>query len=61
MIDLLSLERGKAYGFQEYIFNLLNYFYQHRGDIQFESIIIWCRKTEVYAFEQFSDKFEIEG
>ena len=61
IIDLLTLEKGKAYGFQEYVFNLLNYFHQHRNEIYYQRIIIWCRKAEVEIFEKFADKFEIEG
>lgn len=61
IIELLGLEKGKAYGFQEYIFNLLNYFYQHRDNIQYERIIIWCKDTSRPMFKQFEDKFEIEA
>lgn len=61
IIELLGLEKGKAYGFQEYVFNLLNYFYQHRDDIRYERIIIWCKKTEIELFSRFEDKFEIEA
>ena len=60
IIDLLTLERGKAYGFQEYSFNLLNYFYQHRDDIRYERIIIWCKDTSKDMFRQYEDKFDIE-
>ena len=61
IIDLLNLEKGKAYGFQEYIFNLLNYFYQQRDEICYQRIVIWCKKAEKETFEKFADKFEIDG
>lgn len=61
LVDLLGLEKGKAYGFHEYVFNLLNYFYGHRDEIRYERIIIWCKESEEGLFRQFDDKFEIKG
>lgn len=61
VIELLNLERGKAYGFQEYICNLLNYFYYHRNDINYGRIIIWCKDTEKNFFNQYEDRFEVKG
>lgn len=59
VIDLLNIEKGKAYGYQEYIFNLLAYFYQHRDEILYDRIIIWCKSTAAGMFDDFKDKFEI--
>lgn len=59
IIDLLGIEKGKAYGYQEYIFNLLNYFYSHRQDIYYSEIIIWCKDISQIMFEPYRDKFEI--
>lgn len=61
VIELLGLEKGKAYGFHEYVFNLINYFYVHRVDIRYSSIVIWCKESEKELFSQFQDKFEIKG
>ena len=61
VIELLGVEKGKAYGFHEYVFNLLNYFYSHRETIRYERIIIWCKKSEQGLFKQFDNKFEIKG
>ena len=61
VIELLGLERRKAYGFQEYSFNLLNYFYRHRDEIRYERIIIWCKDSENELFNKFNDKFEIKA
>ena len=61
VIELLSVEKGKAYGFHEYIFNLLNYFYKHRDDILYDKVVIWCKDTSKELFRQFEDKFEIVG
>lgn len=60
-IDLLGLEQGKAYGFQEYVFNLLNYFYQHRVDIRYEQIIIWCKDSSRDMFLPYEKRFEIKS
>lgn len=61
IIDLLVLEKGKSYGFQEYVFNLLSYFYTHRESISNKEIVIWCKNTEVCLFDSFKDKFTING
>jgi len=58
VIDLLIMERGKSYGFQEYMFNLLNYFQEHRSNLLFKSIIILCKKGEESLFNNYPD-FEI--
>lgn len=60
IIDLLGLEKGKAYGFQEYIFNLLNYFYAHRENVRYEKIVIWCKDSSKDMLNGFEDKFDIE-
>lgn len=59
VIELLGLEKKKAYGFREYVFNLLDYFYNHREDIPYTHIIIWCKNTERELFSRFMEKFEI--
>ncbi len=61
IIDLLCLERGKSYGFQEYTFNLLNYFFINRDSIKYRTIIIWCKDTEDSLFDRYKDKFTIHG
>jgi len=61
VIEGLGFTFGKAYGYQEYLFNLLDYFYEHRSNIMYDSIIIVCDSCEVGHFEKYSDKFEIVG
>lgn len=61
VIELLGLEKGKAYGYQEYIFNLLHYFYHNKDDINYKNIIIWCKSSEVCLFDSYRDKFLIQG
>lgn len=62
VIDLLSFEKGKAYDFQEYIFNLLShYFYQHEKNVLYGCVIIWCKEEENDSFVKFANKFKIEG
>lgn len=61
VIELLSIERGKAYGFQEYVFNLLDYFYQNRDDIKCKEIIILCKDTSMALFDNYKSKFNIRG
>lgn len=61
VIEGLGFAFGKAYGYQEYLFNLLDYFYEHRLNIKYDSIIIVCDRREAGHFEKYSDKFEIVG
>lgn len=59
VIDALIFEPHKAYGYQEYLFNLLDYFYINRASIKYEKIIIACSKKSCNYFEKYSDIFEI--
>lgn len=61
IIDALVYERNKAFGFQEYLFNLLNYFYEHRDCIHFQKIIIVCDENQIQEFTKFKDRFDIVG
>lgn len=61
IIDALAYERHKSFGFQEYLFNLLDYFYKHRNTIFFDRIIVICDISQLNDFERFKDKFEIIG
>ncbi|MDE6268448.1 MAG: glycosyltransferase [Muribaculaceae bacterium] len=58
-IDALTYQKKKAYGYNEYLFNLLNYFLEKRDEIKFEKIIIVCEKSQKEDFVRFSDKMEI--
>lgn len=59
IIDLLIVKKGLPSGYQEYIFNLLNYFYKNRNLIEYKKIVIWCKETEKEAFDDYKDKFDI--
>lgn len=61
IIELLALHKDKGYGFQQYILNLLDYFYAHRDLIQYDEVIIVCKCSEVDFLSKYSDKFEILG
>ena len=61
VIDLLGLEKGKAYGFQEYIFNLLNYFYQHREVSMNKGEYFEPTNVEGLADKMLTMSFEKQG
>lgn len=61
IIDALPFEKGKAYGYQEYLFNLLDYFYNNDVDINFEKILIVCNSLQIEHFDKYKDKFKIHG
>lgn len=61
VIDLLLFEKGKAYGFQEYILNLLNYLYRNRNRVLYQEIILVCQDSQKEHFSLFENKFKIIG
>ena len=61
VIEVLYFERNKAYGAQEFLFNLLDYFYERREDISYDRIIIACRDTQQDAFERYKGRLETFG
>ena len=62
IFDLLAFERGKSYGFEEYISNILTYVVDHREEIVADRIIIACLDTQVKYFESLcNNKIEIFG
>ncbi len=61
VIEVLSLEKGKAYGFQEYIFNLLDYMYENRKCIRCRNIVIICKSESAVLFNAYKDVFSIVG
>ena len=42
IIDLIGFEHGKAYGFEEFIFNILHTFSERRETIKVDEIIVAC-------------------
>ena len=60
VIDLLVFERGKAFGFQEYILNLLDYLFEHKKDILYNEIILVCKDSERPCFDKY-EGFHIVG
>lgn len=59
IIDALAFEYGKAYGYQEYLFNLLEYFYANRSEILFEKVDVICLEKQKCYFQKYADKFGI--
>ena len=61
VIDALIFKNGKAYGYQEFLFNLLDYFSEHRYSFNYVRIILACPKSQTIYFEKYNSKFEILG
>lgn len=59
VIELLALHKDKAYGFQQYILNILDYFYAHRDNIHYDHVILLCKDTEESLLSKYADKFNI--
>lgn len=61
VIDALIFQNTKAFGYQEYLFNLLDCFYEYKDHILYDKIIIACDITQKKHFEKYRDKFDIHG
>lgn len=61
VIDVLAFEYGKAFGYQEYIFNLLDYIYIHRTDILYHEIVIVCIESQRQYFRKYASCFLIKS
>ena len=61
IIDTLAFEYGKAFGYQEYIFNLLDYFHAHRSKILYEEIWVICLESQKKYFAKYSDSLNIRA
>ncbi|NLR78610.1 glycosyltransferase family 4 protein [Chitinophaga eiseniae] len=59
VIDCLIFEDKKAFGYQEYLFNLLDYFFAHYSKLKAETVIIACEKKSVVSFEKYASRFLI--
>ena len=58
-IDLLAFENKKAFGYQEYVFNLLEYFYNHRQEILYDKIFLVCLSSQAHCFDIYKDRLGI--
>ncbi len=58
-IDALTYKRNKAFGYNEYLFNLLNYFFKERAKLDFDNIYIICEESQQGDFSKFKGEFEI--
>lgn len=61
IIELLCVEKNKAFGYNEYVFNLLDYFYNHISEIKYKKILVIHKESEEQLFAKYSDKFELIG
>ncbi len=61
IVEALSLDYHKTFGFQEYLFNLLKFFKEHRNDIHVDSVIIVCKEIDRHAFVQFEPELNVVG
>jgi len=61
VIDALVYKKNKAFGYQEYLFNLLDYFFENRHQLKFEEIIILCEYSQMDDFSKYKQLFTING
>lgn len=60
IIDALALEKGKNYGYQEFLFNILTYFNANRDDLLFDDVIVLVKDTQTQHLRHFSN-LTVEG
>ena len=58
-IDALTYKKKKAYGYNEYLFNLLTYLYEHIDEMRFDKVFIVCEESQKDDFMKFADRMEI--
>lgn len=61
VIDCLIFQNGKAFGYQEYLFNLLNYFYEHIAEFNYKKVIIACPNSQINFFSKYADRMNVMG
>jgi len=61
VIDCLIFEYGKAPGYQEYLFNLLDYFKINRNKFIVEKIILIIRENQKKYFLEYENIFNIHA
>jgi hypothetical protein len=60
-IDLLTYLTGKAYGFNEYIDNLLTYISLNHRDLKFDKIVLIVNSVESQKFKEKYPQFEVQS
>lgn len=59
IIEALSLNYGKLFGFQEYLLNLLKFFKENRSEIKAEEVVIVCKDIDQPVFDIFYPEMKI--
>lgn len=61
LIEVLAFEYGKSFGYQEYVLNLLDYIYECRDNIYYDSVIIVCLDSQRRYFIKYEDRINIKS
>lgn len=61
IIEALSFDYGRAFGFQEYLFNLLDYFYNHSSEFTYDKLYIICKLDDERFFKKYTHVFTIKS
>lgn len=59
VIEALSLNYVQAFGFQEFLFNILNYLKAHRNEVKADEIIIACKEKDKQAFLNYEPQLKV--
>lgn len=61
VIEALSLEFGRAFGYQEYLFNILDYLSNHRSNLNYDSVVIVCSRESRDLFSKYEPTMSIRS
>ena len=59
IIECMGVVKGKSYGFQEYLLNLLDYMHSHREELNYKEVILVCKPSQKDFFSRYSSNFTI--
>jgi glycosyltransferase involved in cell wall biosynthesis len=61
IIESLVYKKNKAFGYQEYLFNLLDFFFENRTKLTYDEVIIVCDLTQKNDFEKYNERLIVKG
>lgn len=59
IIEILAFEQGKSFGYQEYVLNLLDYYYVYHNNLKFVNITVVCCKGQEKYLKKYADRMNI--
>lgn len=65
IIDIIDFEHGRAYGYEEYLLNILHHIASHRNELQVDDVVLACQTSQYdflkYKFNDAFNYFTLKG